>query len=359
MKRFARKPLLSLGLCLFGNVFAITAWAQPSGGDRAVAAQLFEDGRALLEQGHLDQACPKLEESQRLDPGGGTLLNVALCHEKQGRTATAWVEFVEARGVAKADARAPRVAFAQAHIDQLEPTLSRVTVQVPSDSDLPDLEVRRDGSVVGRAAWGTAVPVDPGDHVIEVSAPGKIPWRQSMVVGGSADSKTVVVPSLRNAPSASVAAASPPPSALHSADPSATAPSEATTVTASRPHGVSPLSVVGWASLGVGVGAAAASTYFGLHAMSLKHDADRDCPNDRCIGAGASENHDAIRSADFATGFAIAAGVGVGAGVALLITGALNHEGRATTGSSQGLGVRGVDVGGGPGAGVMTVRGQW
>src|ERR1700721_2873194 len=109
MKRIARKCLLSLGLCLFGNMFASTASAQPSTSDKEMAAQLFEDGRTLLEQGQFAQACPKLEESQSLDPGGGTLLNVALCHEKEGRTATAWVEFVEARGGAKADARPLRV----------------------------------------------------------------------------------------------------------------------------------------------------------------------------------------------------------------------------------------------------------
>jgi hypothetical protein len=359
MKRIARKCLLSLGLCLFGNMFAITASAQPSTSDKEMAAQLFEDGRTLLEQGQFAQACPKLEESQSLDPGGGTLLNVALCHEKQGRTATAWVEFVEARGVAKADARPLRVTFAQTHIDQLEPTLSRVVVQVPGESDLPDLEVRRDGSVVGRAAWGTAVPVDPGDNVVEVSAPGKLPWRQAVVVGGSADSKTVVVPPLRNAPVAPAVAANLTSSTGHPpADASATASSDATP-DSSRKTGVSALTVVGWASLAVGVGAAAASTYFGLHAMSLKHDADRDCPNDACASAGATENHDAIRSADLATGFGIAGGVGVATGVALLITGALNHEARSMTGSNQGIAVRGFDVGGGPSAGVMTVRGQW
>jgi hypothetical protein len=123
--------------------------------------------------------------------------------------------------------------------------------------------------------------------------------------------------------------------------------------------GTSAFTIAGWASLGVGIGAAAAATYFGLHAMSLKNDADRDCPGDRCAGAGASENHDAIRAADWSTGFAIGAGVGVAAGVAMLVTGALNQESRSTTGSTEGISVRGIDVAGGPGSGVMTVRGRW
>ncbi len=366
MKTLARKPLLTIGLCLFGNVFASVASAQPSAGDKAVATQLFEDGRSLLDRGKFDLACPKLEESERLDPGGGTLLNVALCHERQGRTATAWVEFVEARGIAKADGRSQRVTFAQTHIDELEPALSRLVVQVPDESDLPDLEIRRDGSVVGRAAWGTAVPVDPGDHVLEASAPGDLPWRQSIVVGAAADTKTVVVPALRPAPVASAAPSTsganhgsavtaPPATELSDVAQATDAPAPAS----HRDSGASALVVGGWVSLAVGLGAAGVSTYFGLRALALKHDADGDCPSRGCTAEGASKNHDAIQAADAATGFAVAGGVGIGIGAALLIARALSHESPSPVGSNRGPALLGFDVSGGSGAGVMTVRGQW
>jgi hypothetical protein len=66
------------------------------GGDKSLATQLFRRGATWSTRGAFREGCRKLEESQRLDPGGGTLLNVALCHEKEGRTATAWAEFTEA-----------------------------------------------------------------------------------------------------------------------------------------------------------------------------------------------------------------------------------------------------------------------
>src|SRR5207247_2559796 len=124
----------------------------------------------------------------------------ALCHEKEGRSATAWTEFTEALGIAKKDDRAQRIELAQTHIAALEPTLSRLVIQVPESADLPELEIKRDGSVIRRAAWGTAMPVDPGEHLIEASAHGKIAWKHSVTVGAKTDAKTVVVPPLENAP---------------------------------------------------------------------------------------------------------------------------------------------------------------
>src|SRR5689334_3318487 len=154
-------------------VVASNAIAEPTAADKSLATQLFKEGRNLVDQGHVPEGCRKLEESQRLDPGGGTLLNVALCHEKEGRTATAWAEFTEALGLAKKDDRPQRIELAQSHITAIEPTLSHLVIQVPATSDLPDLEIKRDGSVIRRAAWGTAMPVDPGEHMIEAAAQGK------------------------------------------------------------------------------------------------------------------------------------------------------------------------------------------
>src|SRR5262245_18728599 len=59
--------------------------------DSAAAQALFDQGRKLMESERWAEACPKLEESQRLDPAGGTLLHLALCREHEGRIATAWV----------------------------------------------------------------------------------------------------------------------------------------------------------------------------------------------------------------------------------------------------------------------------
>src|SRR5262245_52435554 len=75
----------------------------PSSEDAALAEELFRAAKALMTEGRNVEACPKLAESYRLDPAGGTLLTLALCHETTGRTASAWADFTNAIALAKRD----------------------------------------------------------------------------------------------------------------------------------------------------------------------------------------------------------------------------------------------------------------
>src|SRR6266446_6820357 len=138
---------------LFTTPFLVTfigarASAEPTAVDKSLATQLFKEGRMLVDQGKVAEGCRKLEESQRLDPGGGTLLNVALCHEKEGRSATAWTEFTEALGIAKKDDRAQRIELAQTHIAALEPTLSLLVIQAPTADNFTHLLLKPNGGVI-------------------------------------------------------------------------------------------------------------------------------------------------------------------------------------------------------------------
>src|SRR5262249_36871026 len=154
-----------------------------------------------------------------------------------------------------------------------------------------DLEVKRDGSVIGRAAWGTAMPVDPGDHVVEASAQGKVAWKQSVAVAAKSDSKTVTVPVLENATASPVTA---PVSSVEAA-PSTNEPK--------GPNRAPALVAMGFGVVGLGVG-----SVLGLRAMSQKKTADDGCPNDQCTADGARANSEAIKAANLAT-------VGFGVGI--------------------------------------------
>jgi hypothetical protein len=187
----ARGAAAVLALALASLSATGRAYADGAETDKQIAQQLFDEGRALMDKERFAEACPKLAESQRLDPGGGTLLNLALCHEREGKTATAWAEFGDALAQAVKDARKDRETFAREHIDALEPKLVRIVVSVPPEVRglLPD--VMLDRSTLAAPAWGSAIPVDPGEHRVTAAVAGRAPW--SKVVSATSAGSTYAV----------------------------------------------------------------------------------------------------------------------------------------------------------------------
>lgn len=229
----------------------------------AVADALYRQARDLMASGKYDEACPKFAESQRLDPATGTLLNLAACHEKQGKFATAWLEYSDALVAARRDGRDDRVQYAADRAAELEPKLSRLTLLLAADADAPGLTLELDGANVGRAVLGAPTPVDPGTHHVQVSAPGKQTQVLSVEVGAVADQQSLTITRLADAepepPRAAPVAPAPPARAL------ATPPTH--DELASRPIPAS-VYIAGGVTLALAVGAGAT----GLVYLNRKDD---------------------------------------------------------------------------------------
>ncbi len=165
------------------------------------AEDLFRRAKALQAQNKHAEACPMFEESQRLDPQMGTLLNVALCHEQLGKIASAWGEFraVEQQARAAVPPREDRIKLAKEHADKLEPKISRLKIIVPPDARVRGLVVKIDGERKGEPVWSGA-PVDPGTRVIEASAPGKKPATMRVRIDDEGTTSSVTIPKLEDAP---------------------------------------------------------------------------------------------------------------------------------------------------------------
>src|SRR5580765_6523431 len=148
--------------------------------DEAAARVLFAEARKLVAAGDYAAACPKFEESFRLDPGIGTSFNLADCWEHTGRIASAWGRFLSVAATARVAGQSEREQVARERAATLEPQLSYLVVTVTSPQD--GLAVQRDAIPVGRASWGLPVPVDPGPHVIQAAAPGKKPYTTTVKV---------------------------------------------------------------------------------------------------------------------------------------------------------------------------------
>jgi hypothetical protein len=303
-------------LSLAVTVFAQGASAQGAGGtgDAAAAEELFRQAKALLGRNAYEQACPKLAESHRLDPAGGTVLTLALCYRAQGKLASAWASFQEALARAKQDRRPDRERVATREIAAIEPVLSRLRVRVePAAAALPGFRLLRDGLPLGPASYNVASPVDPGEHEVVASAEGHKPFRAALTVGASADERDVLVPALEPEPNKMVAPAPvvPPPSA----PPAAKAPPIA------PPH-VSPEGpswgrrAVGYGGIGLGSALLGAALYYGYR-VKLDRDEARDrCPSNPCSDAEgvrrneAANDHATVANVSAAIGL-VALGVGI------------------------------------------------
>jgi hypothetical protein len=289
-----------------------SALADPSPADRALAQSLFDEGRKLLQDGQLAEACSKLERSEALDPSGGTMLNLALCHEKQGRTASAWTEYHDAVAMARRDRRDEREEFAQKHIAALEPTLSRLTVKITLEGLPEGFEILKNGAPISRVGWNTAAPVDPGSHEIVARAPGYEAWTTTVVVGDKADAKSIEVPTLRKS-----AAPPPPPPPV---GPQAPGPTEVPAPPPPAGSGVQrPL---GFTLVGLGAAAAVIGVGFGVHALSKESTAHDLCKSDTTCSssAGLDATRDAVTSAKATDGLVIGGLALAGIGIAVALT---------------------------------------
>lgn len=315
--------------------------------DQAGATALFYEARNLMQKGNYASACPKLEESLRLDYGIGTEFNLADCQEHLGKTASAWSGFLNVASQAKTQNQPQREKVARDRAKALEPKLPKMVIEVPSPPS--GVEVKRDGVLVGSAAWGTAVPVDPGTHKVVVTAPGKQPWETS-VHATEANTTRVTVP--RDLPNAVVAAAPPPKAATAASPPPAAGPTVVTppahttqtqttmTTGATEPAPATtndfPEPVVeqnntqrtiGWVAgatglVGLGVGAG-----FGLSSMAKREESNQHCAGNLCNQAGVDLRDDAIRAGNVSTIATIAGGAALVGGIILIVT-APNNERR-------------------------------
>lgn len=271
----------------------LTAYSPPAAAqDAAIAQALFEEGRTLMQQQKFDQACAKFAESQRLGPASGTLLNLGECNAKQGKTASAWAAFKEAIAAAQSAGQKDREAFAKERAAELEGSLMKLTVKVDAETT-PQLVVKRDGIVLNRPVWGTAVPVDPGPHVVEASAPGKKPFKATVESSTSERMREVVVPALEDAPVAS----------------------------AGTDKSVLTQRNIGIGVAGVGVVAVAIGSIVGLSAISTNDDAKDHCRDGNlCDQTGLDLLDSARGKATTSTVFFVLGALALGGGAILFFT---------------------------------------
>src|SRR6188768_2830416 len=128
--------------------------------DKAAAEALFDQGVRLMKQSSFSDACPKLEESERIDPAVGTLLYLGECYERIGKTASAWAAFREAASLANNMGQTDRGRVASSRAQELEPRLSRLSIELgPDVARIAGVVVKRGNQRVEPSLYGTPLPV--------------------------------------------------------------------------------------------------------------------------------------------------------------------------------------------------------
>ncbi len=299
-----------------------------------------------MAEGKYADACPKFADSEKLDPAPGTLLNLAKCYEKNGQSASAWVTFKDAEAVSRRTGHQDWAGMAHDRAQALAPKLLRLTINVPPTSEVDGLQLTRDGSLLARSEWNTPIPVDPGSHTVEATAPSTRKWTTSVTVDPSSTSAVVTIPQLEVERQAPVATTKPPP-----ATPSPPAPVEP------PPPSGSGQRIAGYAVGGVGIVGLALGGVFGLVAKSKNDQAlqPQNCRTSTfCTPQGLSLTSDAKNAATLSTVFFIAGGVAVGTGLVLVLAAPSSK-----TPSTKSASVVRLVPQVGPGAMGMAMEGAW
>ncbi|HEY3593969.1 MAG TPA: cadherin-like beta sandwich domain-containing protein [Polyangiaceae bacterium] len=249
----------------------------------AEAENAFHEGVRLMKGDDCLHALPKFKESQELHPRAATLLNAATCYARVGRAGTAWKTFQEAGELAAGEGRPDLQEKSLRGMSKVTPAVTQLTLVVAPSSEPLSITVNGQRT----ANDGHPVPLDPGENVIEASAPRRETWRRALYVNEGGGFVSVEIPEL----------------------PLVREPVKAATPSASnwRPLALT----IG----GVGLAGIIAGSILGVSALSSADEMSANCNGDLCNARGVSAHDASLRKAEWST-FAI------GFGTLLTATGA-------------------------------------
>lgn len=245
----------------------------------AEAEALFEQGNRLMAESRLGEACEAFEASRRIEPRAGTLIRLGECREANHQLASAWAAYKDALVRVK-DPRKRDVATA--HIQDIEPRLSHLILEIADDARVDGLVISRSGSALDPGLWNQAIPVDGGDLVVAARAPGFQDWRTPISVPEAGATLTITVPRLIPNPLIEPVVLPPPvpPRSLLPVE-----PSEPVSRWTARRKAAIGVASAGAVSLAV-------AAILSAQASSFEHDAFQRCPEAGvpCTAAAAAQD---------------------------------------------------------------------
>lgn len=295
------------------------AFSQESAADVAAARTLGTEGVKLADQGKCDEAVDKLARAEKLHHAPMLLARLGECQVAIGKI----VEGTEnLQRVVREDAgsNAPSAVLAakmraQKVLEAAKPKVAKLVIQVTGPAKPDSIVVKIDGDSVSSAYLGVARPTDPGDHTLDISAPGYKATSKKVTLGpGASESVSVAL----------------------EVDPNAVPDDKGNSGGSGDkgggggdkgggggdvtppPSGTSGKTIGAITALSIGGVGLVLGGVFGVMAMSKKSSLDGQCVNKACPPGSQSTIDSASTFATISTVGFIVGGVGVAAGIVLL-----------------------------------------
>jgi len=309
-------------------------------------ANLYEQGKELMNAGDYVNGCRLLQESYDFEPKFGRLYTLALCRDREGRSATAWALYrdylagiAELEGEAR-ESHAKRASDAAERVRALDATVPRL--KLVWRGEIPEnIDVRLDGRDA-LPKLNTDWPLDPGDHVITVRENGAAEESRTLKLeNGQTPLEVDLTPPEK--PPAKIEAPPPEPKVVPPPE-KKPMPKEIKTVANSQRN-------LGLMWFGVAGAGLVTATILGIKAATMKTDVERGCPRLVCTDAGGAALNDGLAWGDAAT-------VTLGLSGALAMVGAVELWGRGKPKKANAQTLQ-VHVGAGPSQGFVSVEGKF
>jgi hypothetical protein len=312
-------PALALASLVIQGLVVRPALAQEDNSADTAAARTFAvDGLRLADAGKCGEAIDKLARAEKLHHAPIVLSRLGECQVTQGKIVDGTENLRKVLreplpsnpppALIKARERAQTV------LDSAKPKIAMLTISVKGAKE-SNATVTVDGQAMQTVLLDSERPTDPGEHVVEATAPGFLKASSRVTVG--AGDKQAVTLELQADPNA--VAPSPPPAST-----STLAPSHGTSGRAGESVSLTPgppsrsAAYVAWA---VGASALVVGGGFGVIALKDKGDlADKCKPADNCPPSAQSTIDNGKLAGNVATIGFIVGGVGIALGTVFYFT---------------------------------------
>jgi hypothetical protein len=279
--------------------------------DEAMTAEvLFNDGVRLMKAKDFATGCPKIAESQRLEPRPGTLFTLAECLAGEGKLATALARYEEYLRVfsrmtpAEQGKQRGRDGIAKSQRDALSPRVPQLKIVLPPEAPA-GTKVKKDGVELGAATLNTWLPVNPGKQVIEIELPDGAKKRSEVSLPEGRQRELVL-----DLPQTTAKSSEP-----------VTTPVESEV----RPKKTKKDDTLGWVALGIGGAGFLTSAITGVMVLGKKSTVDENCGiggDEKACNAEGKSAADSAQTLGLVSTIGFAVGVvGVGTGTYLLVSG--------------------------------------